>query len=98
MPAATKVRPAKFPFDHILYDDGDFAIAWGRYDNEGEKRLGMRWNGGPKEAGYPCRGKYPVWFMLPEELSVPVVNALRGIKYGKKQAILRVLNQLPPRA
>jgi hypothetical protein len=96
MPAPHKVHQTKFPVDRVLYDDGDFAVAWGRYEDEREKRLGMRWNGGPNEVGYPCRGKYPVWFMLPDELTKPVVKALLETEAAKKQAILKVLKQLPP--
>jgi uncharacterized repeat protein (TIGR03803 family) len=46
MPAPHRVHQTKFPVDRVLYDDGDFAVAWGSYEDEREKRLGMRWNGG----------------------------------------------------
>jgi hypothetical protein len=94
----TKVRPKKFPCFKVLYNYNGFAIAWGIYNKETPERLAMRWNGGPNEVGYPCQGKYPVWFMLPEQLSVPLVSALRDIKSAKSQLILKVLKQLQPTA
>jgi type VI protein secretion system component VasF len=98
MPAAKQVHPAKFPKFRVLYEDRYFTVAWGMYDKEPPERLAMRWNGGPNEAGYPRRGKYPVWFMLPKQLSAPLVKALLGIKSAKNQAILEVLKQLHPTA
>jgi len=98
MPAAKKVRPKKFSKFEILFEDADFAIAWGIYDNEPPERIAMRWNGKLNRPGFPKQGKNPVWFMLPENLSVPVVKALLGIKSAKNQNILEVLKQLHPTA
>lgn len=98
MPAAKKVRPKKFPEFRILCEDPDFSVAWGIFNNKPPERLAMRWNGGPNEPGFPNQGKFPVWFMLPEELSVPLVKALLGTKSAKNQNILEVLKQLHPMA
>ena len=93
MPAPTQVHHSKFPNPKVLYNNGDFAIAWGTYDR-GRRCLGMRWNGGPNDAGYPKLFQYPVWFVLPDELSVPLVKALLGTKSAKNQALLKVLENL----
>jgi len=79
--------------DYVLYDNGEFAIAWGTYDG-GQKLLGMRWNGGPNDPGYPKLFQHPVWFVLPNELSVPLVRALLGEESADNQALLRVLEDL----
>jgi len=92
MPAAVQVKHSKFPVDHVLYDDGDFSIAWGTYDG-GRRCLGMRWNGDPNDAGYPKLFQHPVWFVLPEELSVPFVKSLLGTTADNK-AVLKVLEEL----
>jgi len=95
----TKVRPKKFPYFKVLYNYNGFAIAWGEFDKTPPKRLAMRWNETESnEVGFPCQGKNPTWFMLPEELTVPLVNALRDVKSAKSQSILNVLKQLQPSA
>jgi hypothetical protein len=96
MPAAKTVQHSKFPVDHILYDDGDFSIAWGTYDS-GRKCLGMRWNGDPSDpndAGYPKLFKHPVWFVLPKKLSVPLLKGLLATPSAKNKAVLEVLGKL----
>jgi hypothetical protein len=58
----------------------------------------MRWNGEPNEVGYPRQGNYATWFMLPDELSIPLIlsipaiNALSNIKSAK--SLLKVIKQL----
>ncbi len=79
MPTARKVRHSKFPVDRVLFDDGDFSIAWGTYNND-QKRLGVRWNKEPKEPGYPKQGKYGTWFLISQDLAYGFVNALLGVK------------------
>jgi hypothetical protein len=54
----------------------------------------MRWNGKSNEHGFPHQGKWPTWFMLPEELSVPLLKALLGTESAKNKQILKVLKQL----
>jgi hypothetical protein len=98
MPAAKKVHQKKFLKFRILSEDPDFTVAWGKFDNEPPERLAMRWNGRPNEPGFPNQGKFPTWFMLPKELSVPLVKALLGTKSAKNQNILEVLKQLHPTA
>lgn len=94
MPAPSKVHHSKFPVKHILYDDGDFAIAWGKYD-KGRKCLGMRWNrGGKSNLGYPKLFQHPVWFVLPNELSVSFIKALLGVDFVNNKRLLQVLDEL----
>lgn len=96
MIAANQVKHSKFPVQHILYEDAEFAIAWGPYDG-GPERLGMRWSGDPKNAddvGYPKLFKNPVWFMLPEALSVSIAKGLVGAPDADQIAVLQVLEAL----
>lgn len=58
------VKPAKFHKHTIIYNDGDFSIAYGIWEGS-DKRLAMRWNGGEDEIGYPSQGGNPLWFQLP---------------------------------
>ena len=101
-----KARPKKFQCFEVLYNYNGFAIAWGwgkfgedKKDNkESTKRLAMRWNGKRNEVGYPHQGKYPTWFMLPDELSIPLIlsiptiNALSNRKSAK--SLLKAIKRL----
>ena len=95
----TKVRPKKLPYFKVLYNYNGFSIALGEFDKTPPKRLAMRWNETESnEVGYPCQGKNPTWFMLPDELSIPLIlsipaiNALSNIKSAK--SLLKVIKQL----
>lgn len=100
MPSAKQVRQKKFILKCILCEDHDFTVAWGilNIEPEAPERLAMRWNGKSNEHGFPHQGKSPTWFMLPEELSIPLLKALLGTKSAKNQCILEVLKQLHPTA
>jgi hypothetical protein len=92
----TQVSHSKFPVLHHLYDDGEFAIAWGPYDG-GPERIGMRWSGDPAtptDVGYPKLFSNPVWFMLPEALSVSIAKGLVGAPNADQVAVLQVLEAL----
>jgi hypothetical protein len=54
----------------------------------------MRWNGAGNDTGYPNRGRYPVWFMLPEDLSISIVKGLLGARSADQKALLEVLEDL----
>ena len=88
-----QVKPAKFPNPLVIYNDDDeeFSIAWGTYkgDSDESRCLAMRWNGSPNETGYPNRGKYPVWFRLPEGLSRLVIKGLLAATSSDKKALVQ---------
>ena len=60
------VKPGKFRVHTIIYNNRDFSVAYGIWENS-DKRLAFRWNGGEDELGYPRQGKYPLWFQLPNK-------------------------------
>ena len=92
MPSAAEVHHSKFPVDEVLYDHDGFSIAWGVYD--GERRcLGMRWNGEEGDAGYPKLFKNPVWFVLPAELTIPILKSLLDTPTDHS-GVLKVLGEL----
>ncbi len=62
------VKPAKFHKHTIIYDNGEFSVAYGIWEDDGSKRLAMRWNGDTEqEIGYPNQGGNPLWFQLPND-------------------------------
>jgi hypothetical protein len=94
----TEVNDSMFPVHEVLYDDDDFSVIWGTWNN-GNKCLGMRWNGSPNSqypVGYPFgkSGVRPTWLVIPTDLSVPFVTALLGRASADNSALLRVIGEL----
>jgi len=72
------VNPADWQNHEVIFDDGDFSAVWGQY--KGIFCLGTRWNGdGNDERGYPGQGAYPLWFIIPEYLTLSVLERLNTI-------------------
>lgn len=59
------VKPEKFKDFTIIYQNDDFAVAYGYWNHEAKPRLAMRWNGYGDSKGYPSQGGNPLWFQLP---------------------------------
>ncbi|MCK4563156.1 MAG: hypothetical protein KAU94_00620 [Verrucomicrobia bacterium] len=79
MPDPTEVNPRNFEVKEIIYDLNGFSVAWGKWE-DGTTRLAMRWNGEGDDKGYPKTFGNPVWFMLPNELSLPLLQSLDAFK------------------
>jgi hypothetical protein len=62
----------------VLHNGGedDYSVVKGIYD--GEPRIGIRYNGGPKTRpkGYPTDQGQPTWFWLPHDVADLVESAL----------------------
>ena len=79
MPDPSEVNPHNFKVKDIVYNLNTFSVAWGVWQ-DGSHRLAMRWNGAdPTDKGYPKTFGNPVWFMLPQELSLPLLQALGAL-------------------
>ena len=90
----TDVNDSMFPVHKVLYNDGEFSIAWGTWD-KGNKCLGMRWNQSHTEIGFPMgKGGRPIWLVIPQNLSLPIVTALLGGAPADNSALLQVLQEL----
>lgn len=87
------VSPKNFTPSNILFDNGSFSIAYGKWENS-TMRLAMRWNGTDTDPGYPKLFGNPVWFLIDDSLILPIVKALIGIDDSKKEEIFKVLNVL----
>jgi hypothetical protein len=73
------VNPKNFKVLEVIYNLNNFSIAWGIWEN-GDRVLAMRWNSAETEAGYPKAFGNPMWFILPKELTLPLLNTLQLIK------------------
>jgi hypothetical protein len=90
MPRPEDVNPHNFHVHNVIYNDGEFAIAWGEWEDN-TMRLAMRWNGEGDDAGYPKTFGNPVWFLLPENLTTPIIKGILGIESTDNQAMLTTL-------
>ncbi len=56
-----------FEVTKIIYNNGEFAVAFGYYDGDtAVPRLAMRWNHYPDDRGFPLlKNQEPAWFQLP---------------------------------
>ena len=89
----------KFKCDVILYDNGEFSIAYGKYDGGDKPVIVMRWNGkNEKSLGFPYMGDYekgtPVWFVIPDMLKTTILRSIIGLPNAKSEEILRILKIL----
>ena len=82
---AKDVNPSNFKVENVVFENDDFSIAIGIWENK-ERRMAMRWNGYGDDPGYPKLFKNPVWFMVDNSLILPFLNALRNVKDSDKKA------------
>jgi len=91
-----KVTPKNFTVGKVIFDHYGFSIAYGHWNVEGDERdcVGMRWNGeGDNDKGYPNHGKHSVWFVLPAELSIPILIMLLQQNEATRKTILDILSK-----
>jgi hypothetical protein len=93
MPKPEEVNPHNFHVDQIIYNDGDFSIVWGEWE-DGNMHLAMRWNGSDNDAGYPKTFGHPVWFLIPAGLSIPILRGVLGIGSSDTKAILAAISTI----
>ena len=87
------VNPKNFKIIHLLYESTDFTIAYGEWESE-QNCLSMRWNGvDDKDPGFPSMIGNPIWYILPEELILPVTKSLIETNHCDKLNTLLVLRR-----
>ena len=84
MPEPEVVNPHNFDVQEIIYNLNGFSVAWGRWEGS-SYGLAMRWNGEDEDQGYPKTFGHPVWFILPRDLSFPILQVINehNEKYRK---------------
>jgi hypothetical protein len=86
------VNPSNFKVESVLFDNGDFSIAYGKWEND-KNRIAMRWNGNEDDPGYPKLFKNPVWFLIDDALKVPFIKSLIEKKGSKHKNIIECLKK-----
>lgn len=84
------VNPRNFNLEEILYDNNEFSIAYGKFEN-GENCLAMRWNGANDDKGYPKTFGNPMWFIVHNDLKKIILKSLIGVNSSKKDALLKII-------
>jgi hypothetical protein len=82
-----KVKPIAWSNISVLYNNTgeNYSLIWGSY--QGEKLLGVRWNGENNNRGYPGQGNQPTWYIEPEFLTLTILNEILRIATDKSQDI-----------
>jgi hypothetical protein len=75
MPSAADVRPEKWSNITILFDDGEYSVISGIYEQR-KAALGERWNGPDDSLGFPNVAGNPVWHVVPDFLAIPILHGL----------------------
>lgn len=77
----------------VIYDGGESSWSLAEMKWDGEKAVGLRWNGGSDDPRFPGIGNpqsrgVPTWFILPDEIAEVVINMLelgKRISHEKPQ-------------
>ncbi len=86
------VNPRNVKVEKIIFNNQYFSIAYGNWEEEENKQLFMRWNGeNEQDKGYPKTFGNPVWFLITEELKIPILTSLLNLKNSKNSEILEIL-------
>ena len=95
MPSAAEVRPEKWTGLTVLFDNGEYSVISGFYEDDTRRALGERWNGnGSNPLGFPTGRGYPVWHVIPRFLEIAILHAadvaVRRQNVGERLAVARV--------
>lgn len=85
-----KVNTQKFKVEDIIYNNGDFSIAYGLFVNGGNC-IAMRWNGDASNIGFPNSFGNPTWFVVHNELKIEILKSLLQTEYSDNQKIIQIL-------
>lgn len=84
-------NPRNFEVQSIVYNDGDFSVAYGRWKDD-TMQLAMRWNGDTEEEkGYPKTFGNPMWFIVSSGIKKTILKSLLESKHSKSKDILEIL-------
>jgi hypothetical protein len=92
---AKDVNHSKFRVDKIIYETEEFSIAYRLWEDR-DMLLGMRWSGENKDdAGYPKLFGNPVWFIIPQPLTLPLTKSLLDVPIGtNKDQLISLLQEI----
>ncbi len=87
-----KVNPSNFKLREVLYDNGEFSIAYGIYEKGPSPVIAMRWNGKGAGVGYPKSASgEPRWMVVHDELKIPFLKSILGDENAKSDKVLDII-------
>jgi hypothetical protein len=84
------VNPSNFKVEYILFDNEEFSIAYGKWEGK-DYSIAMRWNGNENDPGYPQLFGNPVWFLITNDLKIPIIKSLLEVDNANSDLILKAL-------
>lgn len=87
------VNPKNFEVDQILFNNGEFSIAFGTWQKR-TKNIAMRWNGNENgDVGYPKVFGNPMWFIVDLNIQNPLLQSLIGLNGADNELIIKLLDE-----
>ena len=87
-----EVNTSNFELREVLYNNGEFSIAYGKYDGGKELVIAMRWNGKGAGVGYPKSASgEPRWMVVHDELKIPFLKSILGNEKAKSDKVLDII-------
>jgi len=87
-----KIDGNNFKAEKILFNSGEFAIAYGSFKKEGNY-IAMRWL--HTKGGYPISQKGdPQWFMLEKGFDRAILLSLIGKEYADEKNVIKLYKSI----
>lgn len=99
MPNPESVNPQAFTVKEVLFNQEDFSICYGTWNDTGNLRMAMRWNDAEDGRGYPKVFAHPQWFIVSELVAQNFLtgllnnNRLSDEQFNKVLTAIKELNQ-----
>lgn len=76
MPDPQFVNPSNFTQTRVLYNHDGFSIVFGTWNEDGDLKVAMRWNGEGEDQGYPKLFGHPQWFIIHPDIAENILVGL----------------------
>jgi hypothetical protein len=87
------VNASDFKVEYILSDYNGFSVAYGKWNNNDYNSIAMRWNGKGNEIGYPNIYGNAKWFLIDDDLAIPIIKSLLELENSDKDLIIKALSK-----
>ena len=95
-----QVNPKKFTVEEVLFNDQEFSVVLGTWNESGDHAIAMRWNGDPSDEeskGFPNQGGNPTWFIVHRSVAKATLSGLLPSAPAEQYPrIVTALNKLSP--